>query len=275
MGLNNIKLPALNAVGAGQTATLDVPLGPTYHQIDLIYRSSGTLGNEATMKADIPDIRVKIAGKAQRTHSAAQVLEVNQFYGETTSDGVISLFFAEPWRRTPQGEDFYAWGTADVPTFQIEVDVASGALAPTLEAYATISRARRPLGAIKRMRRFVVPVTATGDVQVQNLPKIGTSYNALHMIETTAGDINSVLVEVDQTKVWDTPAFLANSLYAQRDLVPQSGIFHVVFDYDKRAGSPLSMVKADGSVVSDFMVTANMAVAANVTILTEETGLRF
>lgn len=275
MGLNIVKLPSPNAVGAGQTATLNIPLGPTYHRIDLIYKESGTLANEATLKAGINDVRVKIGGRAQRTHSAAQILEIEQFYGMTFAAGHLPLFFAEPWKRTTQGEDFLAWGTQDVPTFQIEVDIDAGATAPTLEAYAEISRVPRALGVIKRMRRFFVGVTATGDRQVQDLPKVGTSYAALHCFETAPGDIDSVLVEVDQTKVWDTPDHMANALYVDRGLVPQSGIFSVAFDFDRRVGSPLSMVKANGNTVSDFMVTATMGAAANFTIVTEELGPRF
>jgi hypothetical protein len=275
MAKNIVKLPNLNAVAAGQTATLDVPLGPTYHAIYLIYKESGTLASEVNLKAGLNDYRVKINGKAQRTLSATQSLEINQIYQAPFNAGCLPIFFAEPWRRTGAGEDSLAWGTQDVSTFQIEVDIDAAATAPTIEAYAEISRVRRPLGIISKNRRFTIGVTSTGERQIQNLPKIGTSYAALHMFETTAADISEVLVEIDQTKVWETPAFLANAVYDVNEITTQSGIFSTIFDFDRRVSSTLSMVKSDGSVVSDFMVTTTMAVAADFTIVTEEFGPRW
>jgi len=275
MAKNIVKLPALNAVGAGQTATLDIPLGPTYHAIYLVYRESGTLAAEVDLKAGIDDYRVKINGKAQRTLSATQSLELNQIYKMPFNAGCLPIFLAEPWRRTGAGEDSLAWGTQDVSTFQVEVDIATGATAPTLEAYAEISRVRRPLGIISKNRRFTIGVTGTGDRQIQNLPKIGTSYAAIHAFETTAADIASMLVEIDQTKVWETPSFLANAIYDANLIETQSGIFSVIFDFDRRVSSTLSMVKSDGTVVSDFMVTANVANAQDFTLVTEEFGPRW
>jgi hypothetical protein len=273
--LNTVKLPNFNAVGAGQTATLDVPLGPTYHQIYMVYRESGTLADEATLKAGIGDYRIKVNGTAQRTLSATQSLEKDQIYQMPFNAGLLPVFFAEPWRRTSVGEDALAWGTSDIQTMQIEVDIESGATSPTLEAYAVISTVRRPLGVISKNRRFTFGVTATGARQIQNLPKIGTSYAALHFFEDTAGDIDQVLVEVDQKKVWETPDFLANGIYDSNLITTQSGIFSVIFDFDRRVSSVLPMRKSDGTVVSDLLVTATMGAANDFTLVTEEFGARW
>lgn len=278
MPANIIKLPSANAVGAGQTATIDVPLGPTYRAIYLRYKQSGTLVNEATMKAQIGDVRVKVNGKPQRTHSVTQLLEMLKVYGISAVTGHVPLLFAEPWRRDALGEDALAWGTADVDTFQIEVDIAGTATAPALEAYAVIDRTRRSLGAIKRVRRFVLSPTAAGDFQFQHLPKQGTSYFAAHLFEGIADNVSNVLAEVDQNKVFDVPSTLLSTVMAHNGLAKQSGIYSVQFDMLSRLTEALPMVRSDGNaarLVSNFMLTLTVGAADNITLVTEELGARF
>lgn len=266
-------LPSFNAVGAGDTATLTVPRGPTYRQIMLYYTPGGTAANEATMKSDITEIRVKINGVIQRILSATQLLEIAKIYGISVTNGIIPIFFAEPWRRNADGEDILAWGTQDIQTFQIEVDIDGGATSPQLKAYADISDQKRNLGVIKKNRRYNVGVTATGDRQYNELPK-GPSYYALHLFEDTAGDITHVEVATNQMPRFDAPAAIAGAVYGYQELTSQSGIYSVIFDRTRRVADVLPTLQ-NGAPISDLMLTATMGAANNFTIVTEELGERF
>jgi hypothetical protein len=271
--LRNVReLPSFSAVAAGQTASMSLPVGNVkYAAVWLRYKTNA---NQATIEADIEEIRIKINGKVQRRYSAAQLNKMLALYGVGFAAGFIPIIFAEPWRRTPQGEDALGWGTADVATFQIEVDIASGALAPTLDAWADVVDVEETMGAIIKNRQYTIPVTATGVRNVQELPKTGTAYYALHLFETAAADISAVEIKTNQRDRFDAPAALNTAILATQDITVQSGVFSVVFDRTRRVGDSLSMVEG-GRPVSDFQLDATMAVANNFTIITEEIGPRW
>ena len=117
---------SFNAVGAGQTATLNLPPDGIYHKLMLHYAEGGTAADAATVTAAIDEARLIVNGKVQRRFTGEDLLAINAYHGKAYTDGYLPIFFSEPWRRTVQGEDALAWGMGDVETFQLEVDIAAG-----------------------------------------------------------------------------------------------------------------------------------------------------
>jgi len=262
------KMPSPNSVGAGQTATFDLPTGAVkYHSLMFKYQESGAPANQANIETDLTEIRINVNGRTQRVFSAAQRNKINAFYGIPFSTGLLKEFFSEPWRRTPQGEDALGWGTDGLATLQVEVDIVAGATSPVLDLWAEISDVRETMGIIKKMRRFQIGVTSVGDRQVQNLPRVGTSYYALHAFEGADGDITNVQVKTNNLIRFDAPSDIVNAVYGAESLTDQSGMFSVSFDRTRRVGDALSMAN-----VSDYLLTATMANATDFTIVTEEAG---
>ena len=165
------------------------------------------------------------------------------------------------------------WGTQKACTFKLEVDIAAAAAGPTLEAHTSIDRISAPIGAIKKVRQYNYGPTSTGDFPIQVLPK-NTTYHALHLFEMAAGDVNKIKVEVDQNRVWEAESFLMNAFYGFQGITRQSGVYSIVFDASTRLGDVLPLVN-NGRPVSDFLLTVDMAVANNFTLVTEELGLPF
>jgi hypothetical protein len=265
-----ISVPSLSAVAAGQTATLDLPARDVYHGLIFTYTPGAVpaAANEATMKADLGNIRLKINGIVVREHTASQYLDILKFYQQEFEPGIFPIYFSEPWRTAAQGEDALSWGMQDVSNFQVEIDIASGATSPRLQAKAIIERVTRPLGAIKKFRRYTIPVTAAGVVNVTSLPKTD-AYYTMHAFSANVADI---LVQTDGVERFRATAAEASHLYRRHELAPQSGMFHLAFDHTRRVADALSMMRGDGTPISDLRIDFNMTSAASFTLICETLG---
>ena len=264
-----VTMPSFNAVAAGQTATLRLPTNYTYRTLAINYKAGAgpADANEATIKTDLEAMRLKVDGKVQRRFTATELLEILQFRGIAHADGEVPIFFAEPWARTPAGEDVFAWGTQDVATFELEVDIAAGAVNPTLSASAWVSLINRPLGAIVKWRKFTIPVTATGDVNVTTLPK-RDAYKALHAF---SGDVTAFEIRTDQRERIDADVGPWNNHLVRLGWAPQANVLHIPFDASGRFEDVLPMMR-NGRPVNDFRVDFTMGAANSFDLITEVLG---
>lgn len=265
-----VKMPNFNGVAAGQTATVNLPAQDTYHRLFLTYTESGTLVTEANMKAAITEVRLLINGKIQRRFSANELITLNALRGDGYSNGYLTIYFSEPWRRTPQAEDMLAWGMADVATFAVEVDIAAGRTAPALSAKALIGRGERDdqgrlrgLGGIMKWRKHPIGINVSGLNNVSTLPK-GDAYSSLHCF---SGNINSVVVTTGGLERFNATSADITEILSQEGMARQANVFSVIFDNTKRLADVLPTAG-----LADFRVDFDMAAAASFTMLTEVYG---
>lgn len=121
-----------NNVAAGGMATTRLPRNRRYHALALQYKTNAA---QATIEADLTQIRILVNNKTVRTFSAVELFAISAFCGFTFQLGMLPIFFSDPRRRTPEGEEFLAWlayeavGVGDI---EIQVDISGGAAAPTL-----------------------------------------------------------------------------------------------------------------------------------------------
>lgn len=270
------EIPSFNGVAAGQTPTLDLPRDRRYHSIMLYYKTNA---NQATIESDINRIRVKVDGKVQRVYTPAELYAMLALNGVGFEPGRIPIFFSEPWRSTaasPNDEDAFAWGMQNVDTFQLEVELASGATSPALDGIVEHDNIQQPLEGIIKVKRRTVPVASTGVITVTDLPK-NDSYLRLHAFEDTDGDISDFETQVDQLSVYGQISRRENDDFLRkRKLSPQNGVFHVVYDHTQRASDALPMVKQNSQGeqrrISEFRNDFTMGAANTFTLLTEVLG---
>lgn len=279
---NLITAPNFNGVAAGQTATLQLPTGNvTYHKLVLaVGTSEAGGGSQANIEAGITQIRLKLNGKTQRTMSAKELDSINAFYGRSfqtrNSLGYLEIFFSEPWRRDSRGEDALAWGTQDISTFQVEVDIAAGLTAPTLTPHVDVEYISRPNGLISKWLHYNQPVSSTGVVTNNTLPKRPADlYQAIHAFPATSTDITDVTVKTDSVDRFKGTYFDMQSLLASESpggitsFSPQSSMFHIVFDRTGRITDALPMQYVDakgkptGQLVGDFRIDWDMNAATS------------
>ena len=101
----SILLPAFNNVAAGGTATTRCPRNRRYHGLLLQYKTNAA---QATIEADLTEIRIKVNGKTVRQFSTAQLNIINALNGIAFTLGMVPIWFSEPRRRTPVGADYLA-----------------------------------------------------------------------------------------------------------------------------------------------------------------------
>lgn len=179
------KLPSLSRVVPGSKATLELPLGETYERI--IFTVSAASGLDA---ADINRIDVLFNGQVKQTFKNLQLLiDINTFYGrDADTVAATQIQFALHFNRAELADNVMrsapGIGTADLQTFHIELDIASGAPADiTITAHALTNPARQNIGAFFNIKEFPISSATSGEVQADKLTR-GAFYSAIHLFKS-------------------------------------------------------------------------------------------
>lgn len=217
-----MKLPSMSAVQAGATASLNIPVGPTYRQLFLLYKKAGVDATEAQMGTDLTKIRLKINGIVRFEISAADYIKLIKDQGFTINAGELPIFLSRPTARTPQLEEDGAWGTANVGTFTLEVDIASGAGTITLEAAAWTTADRRPLNGIIQLLPYTFQAATGGQFEVSTLPRGNGDLWSLYLFTSNTTGFE---MEIDGVKISDAPMSVITNSRKWTGRVPQAGLF--------------------------------------------------
>lgn len=187
------QLPSFEGVNSGQTATLRLPIGQTYHTLYIAY-SGVTL-------AQMTGIRVIANGKAIHTYASGEVLnQMNMHDGreDATNDSILIIDFERFGMEGRSARELTALGTGagndptPVQTLSVEIDIDSAASGPALSCKAQRS-APTPLGIIKKVRRFNYNAPGAGDYEISDLPR----GDLVNQVFFRTGDVNSVKLERD------------------------------------------------------------------------------
>lgn len=266
-----IQLPSFNGVAAGQTATLEIPTGGTYHGIQLTYTTTtGGGANQTNMEAELTAFRIKVNGNVQREFSFAQLVKMNAIHGVGFATGIVDIFFSQPWMRSPAGEDALAWGMADVSTFQLEIDIAAGAGAPTLSGLAVWENVARNMGSIVKWKRYSYTTSGAGVFTLTTLPK-QDAYYGLHAFTNL---ITAAEVKVDQVQKFKATLAQATAYYARGGLAVPANLFPIVFNPTDRVVDLLDVRKPDGSMINELRFDLTASGGGTFTLLTETVGIR-
>ncbi len=146
MATRKIILPSPNTVAASSTSLITHPVGRNF-RIRAIHLKIGVLSGgtavaatalptgAATTAGYVNDIRLKINGKVQRLHSCSELARLNGLngsgylpstWGSRTLDKkwgqVLTIWFAEPWRKSIGQSDALAFPSWMVNSVEVEVD---------------------------------------------------------------------------------------------------------------------------------------------------------
>jgi len=158
-------------VAINSTATIHLGTGLDYHQLLLKYTST---------IANMTEIRVIANGVSIMRLSAAQLNEINQYYGRASAGTDAQLFidFDRRGVRTRSAGQISALGTGPHnaetnprPITSLSVEVDLGAVAsPALTLAALVSKGG-PSGAVRKIRPFVHTPGGSGDHQISDFPQ--------------------------------------------------------------------------------------------------------
>jgi hypothetical protein len=268
-----IVLPSPNSVGAGQTATLSLPTGRRYFSLFLYYKLTA---NQATIEADVTEIRILVNGIVQRRFSAADLNMVNALNGFAFKAGLLPIFFAEPWRRTVMGEEGLTWGTANVDTFQVQIDIAGTAVAPALYAVAEVDSENVPLAGVVKWYKETYTSGGAAVLTITTLPKL----DAYLRIHARSALVTKAKVVLDSVEVYEATLTEATHWIARRGYTMQANNYNLLFDDDSQVTSAKPMVKQIGvqngrpvfKQLDEFRLDLTCSGAGSIPVLVERFG---
>lgn len=270
-------MPAVQGVVAGSTATLLCPIGLTYHGI------VWTMGGTTFDLSYIDQIRVKGNGREIFRDTGAHLDVHNKFEGRAAAaatqfyldferyglDTAVGPSAAELLR----GREITAIGTGRAPTndspielstLQIELDINSSAVAPTLTAKA-VQSGSRPLGLLKKRRRFIYTPGGAVEFEISDLPR-GDLIDKIYI--HSAGDyITQVKMELDNFLSFDRTPNENSLIQIDGKRVPQSSVF--VIDPSERGRGDEAFVT---SGINDFRLKVTVSAADTLTLYADYLG---
>lgn len=257
------KMPTVLGVGAGQTASVDMPCGLTY--FELLIRCQATIS--ATANTDLAaadwstvfgDMRILVNGDAKLTMGADFAVARAQYHGDTLEAGVLPIKFYAPWMLTEVDQNASAFKTANISTFSLEMDVKSGQSIQLLEVYARQGGAAN-WGHHLEIHRYAKQVGVTGTTQITDLPRGQWGLTGLHL---NSSAVTRTQVFRNQTKAFDMDPNIASAVFTEGGRVPQAGWTHIDFCADNILRDALPMNAASMNVEYDMTATGNFSLYA-------------
>lgn len=257
------RMPTPQGIGAGQTASVNLPLGLTYERL---YIAANV--NDGTNDVDVPvadwgtyfgEVRLNVDGDAKIVIDAGDLASLNKYYGQAMKAGTLPLFLSRPWMRTIDGENATSYGTAGgMATFSLDMDIKAGVTVNSLEVYAVQSPGA-PFGAHLRIQKFVHNQGVAGEAEISDIPRGAYAMLALHV---NTANVSDVEVHVDQRKVHESDAELRAAHYDVIERAPQSGFTHLDFLTENRIAEALPMAVQDFRIKPTFTGTGNFTIYA-------------
>jgi hypothetical protein len=258
------KMPTFEGVGAGQTATVRLPVGMRYHKL-LIPYSGVTL-------AQINEIRVIANGKVfQRLIGGAVLDSINQYDGRNAAAGILTVDFERYGLITRAGRELTVIDTTvndkkpeqRITTLSVEVDIDGEAVSPVLGA-PTAAQSAYAVGSnplLKHVRVFGYDPAGSGEFQISDLPKFG-AINRIFFKSSAV--INEIKLERETYVVFERSKAVNESIQANGVRVPQAGYY--VLDFTEE-GNGQDWLEVQG--VQDLRLKLDMAGAGHIDVIVE------
>jgi hypothetical protein len=222
------KLPSFSNVAAGNTATLELPLGLTYDKLHILY-AGVTL-------AQLKNIRVEVNGKPIVEYKdGTELMNENAYFSRPVVAGKLDIYFKKDEMKTLAEARAFSLGTSSaqytdpttgqmvtppaIANVTVRMDIDAAAAAPTLEGYA-IQSPPAPIGFILKKKNFPKQLN-DGITEVDNLPRPNTArIAAFHVV--TAATVSKIEVEMDSIKIFELPVDLAKDVQSDHGRTPQA-----------------------------------------------------
>lgn len=215
-----VKMPSMANVGAGQTATLNCPVGLTYDVISLEYSGKKADTTTDITLDDLQNIEVRVNGKAvQSFKDGLEADIINKYHGRGAAEGILNIWFVRPEMATLTDQRLTALGTRDVQTLSVHVDGESTLASLNLSAKAVQSEPQL-MGAITKIKSFPASFAVSGEVEIDNIPRNGGAMiGAIHLFKS---DISNVEMEVNSNKAFDASKAYAEEIQKRYKKTPQT-----------------------------------------------------
>lgn len=215
------------AIVGGNTLTLRLPIGLTFHQVYTEYAFTD-VGGAITLENAVDEIRVVGNGKPIWNIRATELNIDNQFESRAAAQGILTIDFDRYNLRARAAEEFTSMGTGaandptPLTTLTIEMDLKAAVTGGTISSRMRQSESR-PLGMFKKKRRYVHQFTGAGTFEIDDFPR-GDLINAVFFHES-ANDIDRVRLERDDFVMFDRSKELNSRVQSDGVRTPQADLY--------------------------------------------------
>jgi len=254
----------ISQVNAGATVTIEVPVGSTYHQIQLLTAN--------LTPAQVTNIQLYADTKLfQEYTDLAQLNAINAFYKRPQNGNYFTFWFDRPELQ----EDFReitAIGTKDLKAFTIKFKIDAAAVSPGITARAETSL-NLPLGLITKVKQQTYPLTSSGLQDITKVPQIG-KIMGLHFYKVV-DDMTELNFKRDSVELIDTDVTDLEEFQLQYDRVPQANFVHYDFAMKGNLFNALEVQEyasvngQEPEKVQDVRAKVNITTAGDVLLISE------
>ena len=264
------QLPTIANVAKGNTVTLTLPVGNVYEVVALQYAG--------VTAAQLKNIRLECNGRmVSEWVDGERLLSMDKHYDRPAQANTLFFNFARPELHQLSDRRFFGLDTnptQGITTAHIKFDIDAAASAPVLNAYAvtTQSVANVP-NYLTKARRFIAPVSAAGQFDIDNLPRPqGASISAIHMYMPDGSDadgkcqITKAELLVDNVNWHDIDADIARTFQSANGRTPEtdkSTVIDLILDGDVKHALPLTQN------IQDFRIRASAVETGQVEVMVE------
>ncbi|WP_218397981.1 major capsid protein P2 [Alteromonas lipotrueae] len=263
------QLPTIANVAAGNTVTINLPVGNVYEKIFLYY--------EGVTAGQLRDIEIKLNDRIVSEYpDGNRLLSMDKHYNRATEDGCIVFNFTRDELHNLSQRRFFGLDTSPtqgISVAAINIDIDAGAVNPKLKAFAEKSMA--VAGApnyLTKVRRFFKNVDAAGTFDIDNIPKpAGASIAAIHLYmhdDNSDGvcDLSKAMLLVNNVNWHDLDAKTAASIqsfYGRTPETHESTVIDMVMDGDIQQSLPLD------ATINDMRLRCTAESAGQIEVMVE------
>lgn len=263
-----------SGVVSGGRAVLELDALGTYYGVSLYHTFGAAVpATKANFITNIASIQVYLGGTPQWDLTPTEIISINEEKGIPWTDGILDLWFSQPDSLSGIGEDFTAWGMANIANFQIVVNFNACAT-PTLEGHRVWRNVNMTNGNIISTDRLTVNAAGLSKKSVNIELEQGRVINALYCF---TDKILSVKAFVGNDKIGEATKIIFDHYREVAGYAPQSDIF--VFSGKQITARYTDVINGQNAVDAnkphklrlEFTFAAS---AVDFDIITEQLGVR-
>ncbi|TBR44346.1 hypothetical protein CBF23_003245 [Marinomonas agarivorans] len=259
------RLNGFNGVGWGSKASMSLPTGPTYNEIQLV---------TSLRPEQIRQVNVVLNGDNIVQVSGEQLVMMEQYKGHyvqeasfdgsgnLTKSGIFVIPFTNPTAKNQTGAYFGGLVTLQGENITLEVEIENGSGALSLEAISYQAPAQEKRIFVPRIKTHIFQANATGWNDFTTFP---ASADVSIRRAYFKGSVNRLIVERDSVVLFDVTKVAQEFQQSRVDRVPQSGYF--VLDPTMYGFEQADVLNT--GYRSEFVFRAELENAASVPILVE------
>jgi hypothetical protein len=264
------QLPTIANVGAGNTVTVNLPVGNVYERIFLYY--TGVTAEQ------LKNIKLELNTRlVSEWPDGARLLSIDAHYDREAISGVLIFNFTRPELHELKQRRFFGLDTSasqGITLAAIQITIDAGAAAPVLKAYAEKSTAVQGVpNYLTKIRRFIVPVSQIGQFDIDNIPRPkGASIAAIHLYMPDGADgdalcdITKATLLVNNVNWHDIDAVTAadiQTIYKRTPQTADSTVIDLILDGDIMQALPLD------EKIQDFRLRCTSSDVGQVEVMVE------